>query len=227
MGLQQFERRLERMVEGVFARAFRSGLQPVEIGRRLTRDMDLRRTIAPRGTIAPNEFTVLLSRSDRTRFAPIEDELISELVTVARDHAQTENYVFLGPVSVNMQTDDDLSAGLLLVSGEMVKSSESAKAYLVLPDGRKVELGPKAVIVGRLPDAGVVLADPNVSRYHAEFRPAPDVDGDPLGSTDFEVSDIGSTNGTKVNGIPVIGAQTLRDGDMVTVGATTIRFERA
>src|SRR5579864_8056435 len=85
MGLQQFERRLERMVEGVFARAFRSGLQPVEIGRRLTREMDLRRTIAPRGTLAPNEFTVVLSDSDRNRFAAIEDELVTELEAVAAE----------------------------------------------------------------------------------------------------------------------------------------------
>src|ERR1700722_4117988 len=86
MGLQQFERRLERMVEGVFARAFRGSLQPVEIARRLTREMDLRRTIAPKGTLTPNEFVVLLSPADRARFAPIEDELISELEDVARDH---------------------------------------------------------------------------------------------------------------------------------------------
>src|ERR1700749_3041074 len=83
MGLQQFERRLERIVEGVFAKAFRSGLQPVEIGRRLTREMDLRRTVAPRGRLTPNHFTVALSPSDRERFAPIEDELVGELVSVA------------------------------------------------------------------------------------------------------------------------------------------------
>jgi hypothetical protein len=223
MGLQQFERRLERMVEGVFARAFRSGLQPVEIGRRLTREMDLRRTIAPRGTIAPNDFTVVVSESDRSRFSPIESELISELVTVAKDHATAENYVFLGPVTVTMETDPDLGAGMVLVSGEMVRATESTKAQLVLPDGHTVELGAKPLIVGRLPDAGLVLGDPNVSRYHAEFRP---VAGAGDAATEYEVSDMGSTNGTKVNGIILSRAQTLRDGDTVTVGATTIRFER-
>jgi hypothetical protein len=225
MGLQQFERRLERMVEGVFARAFRSGLQPVEIGRRLTREMDLRRTIAPRGTISPNVFTVALSSSDRSRFTPIEDELISELVAVARDHANVENYVFLGPVTVTMETHDDLGPGMVLVSGEMVKS-ETARVNLVLPDGRRIGLGPKPLVVGRLPDAGLVLADPNVSRYHAEFRPAPGAGQAAEASGDYQVSDMGSTNGTKVNGIPIVNAQILRDGDTVTVGATTIRFER-
>jgi hypothetical protein len=225
MGLQQFERRLERMVEGVFARAFRSGLQPVEIGRRLTREMDLRRTIAPRGSITPNQFTVVLSESDRSRFAPIESELISELVAVAQDHAAAENYVFLGPVTVVMETDTDLTAGMVLVSGEMVRAAESTKANLVLPDGRKVELGAKPLVVGRLPDAGLVLTDPNVSRYHAEFRPGP-AGGAPGAATEYEVADMGSTNGTKVNGTTISGAQALRDGDIVTVGATTIRFER-
>jgi hypothetical protein len=226
MRLQQFERRLERMVEGVFARAFRSGLQPVEIGRRITREMDLRRTIAPRGTLSPNEFTVALSADDRSRFAPIESELISELVQVARDHARAENYVFLGPVTVTMETDHDLGPGMVLVSGEMVKPAQTSRATLVLPDGRQIELGSRSLIVGRLPDSGLVLADPNVSRYHAEIRPAPATVGRSESEREYEVSDMGSTNGTKVNGIPVVNAQILRDGDTITVGATTIRFER-
>src|SRR5579862_2634271 len=102
MGLQQFERRLERLVEGAFAKAFRSGLQPVEIGRRLTREMDLLRTVAPRGTLKPNYFTVVVSPADRSRFEPIEAELVSELVGVAKEHARIENYVFLGPVEVDL-----------------------------------------------------------------------------------------------------------------------------
>ena len=127
MGLQQFERRLERMVEGVFARAFRGSLQPVEIGRRLTREMDLRRTMAPRGTITPNQFTVVLSPSDRDRFAPIEGELITELEDVAREHVSAERYVLLGPISITMETDDDLAAGMVLISGQMARSTESAQ----------------------------------------------------------------------------------------------------
>jgi hypothetical protein len=225
MGLQQFERRLERMVEGVFARAFRGGLQPVEIGRRLTREMDLRRTIAPKGTLAPNEFVVALSASDRARFTAIESELTAELVSVAEDHAHVERYSFLGPVTVTMKTDSELSPGMVLISGEIVKQEEPATFRLVLPDGNVRQLGPRAITIGRLPDCGVVLADPNVSRYHAEVRPASGSGG--TGSTaDYEISDMGSTNGTKINGMPLVGAQLLRDGDQITVGATAIRFER-
>src|SRR5215469_15873205 len=141
MGLQQFERRLERLVEGIFARAFRGGLQPVEIGRRLTREMDLRRTLAPKGTLTPNEFTVVLSPADRERFAPIEDELVKELVAVAKDHAEVEGYTFLGPVTVTMETDEQLSPGIVLVSGQIAQQEEPAKSFLVLPDGSRKELG--------------------------------------------------------------------------------------
>lgn len=221
MGLQQFERRLERLVEGIFARAFRGGLQPVEIGRRLTREMDLRRTLAPKGTLAPNQFKVVLAPSDRSRFSAIEDELVDELVAVAKDHAEVEGYLFLGPVSVEMETDGQLSPGMVLVSGDVARVDEPLKSYLVLPDGNKRELGTRPLNIGRLPDCAIVLADPNVSRYHAEVRPAADGDG-----RAYEISDMGSTNGTKVNGLPITGPHPLRPGDQISLGATMIRFEQ-
>jgi hypothetical protein len=224
MGLQQFERRLERMVEGVFARAFRGGLQPVEIGRRLTREMDLRRTVAPKGTLAPNDFVVVLSPADRDRFASIEDELVEELVAVARDHAEIERYTFVGPVSVTMETDDQLAPGMVLVSGEMIRHEELVRSRLLLPDGRALKLGDQVVTIGRLPDCSVVLADPNVSRVHAEIRP---VGGNHAGSVEYEIVDRGSTNGTRVNGMPVVAPRVLMSGDSITLGATTIGFERS
>lgn len=302
MGLQQFERRLERLVEGVFAKAFRSGLQPVEIGRRLTREMDLRRQVAPKGVLAPNRFVVSLSPQDWARFEPIEEELVAELVSVAKDHAHTEDYGFVGGLDVRLETDDDLSPGMLLVAGEMARSqpdrSQPARsqpdrnqpdrsqpdrsaprpagtspppagaapaaapqggrertfrrdepaggnddangsaagfdvappraqpgrararddATLVLPDGRRLVVGTKGLVMGRLPGCDLVLADPNVSRRHAEVRPS--------GDGRFEVTDLGSTNGTKVNGTKVRGVRVLQDGDGLTVGATTLRFEQ-
>jgi hypothetical protein len=217
MGLQQFERRLERLVEGAFAKAFRSGLQPVEIGRRLTREMDVQRTVAPRGTLTPNNFTVLVGPADRERFAPIEDELVSELVTVAREHARAENYVFLGPVSVEMTTDPDLSPGILLVSGEM-HSAEGGGAQLVMADGSRYPIGTTPLTIGRLPECEVVLTDANASRRHVEIRPATD------GGGGFVAIDLGSTNGTKVNGVG-IHSHRLQQGDEITIGSTHMRFE--
>ena len=202
------------------------GCHQAGIGRRLTREMDLRRTVAPRGTLAPNQFTVLLSQSDRERFAPIEEELIDELVVVAKDHAYLERYTFLGPVTVEIKSDHELSPGMVLISSEIVRADEPPKSHLVLPDGAKRELGPRPLTIGRFPDCDVVLADPNVSRYHAEVRPAPGSGSHPEGVRDYEVSDMGSTNGTKVNGMPLTAARVLREGDQITLGATTIRFER-
>jgi hypothetical protein len=215
MGLQQFERRLERLVEGVFARAFRSGLQPVEIGRRLTREMDLRRTIAPRGTLTPNHFEVSLSAEDASRFAPIEDELVSELISVAKDHARTEGYVFIGPVNVELDIDDHLVEGTLAIVAEMTRPNG---ASVLLSDGRRVVIADSGLTIGRLQECQIVVSDGNVSRRHAEIRP---LDGN------YVVSDLGSTNGTKVNGHLIAGPTPLESGDQVTVGSTTLRFESA
>src|SRR5687768_824083 len=100
MGLHQFERKLERLVEGVFAKAFRSGLQPIELGRRLTREMDLRRTAGLRGVIAPNHFVFALAPADLERFQSFADALTRELADAARQHARDEGYQLVGPVEV-------------------------------------------------------------------------------------------------------------------------------
>ncbi|HTW10680.1 MAG TPA: DUF3662 and FHA domain-containing protein [Acidimicrobiales bacterium] len=215
MGLQKFERRLERFVEGAFARVFRSGLQPVEIGRRLTREMDLRRTVAPKGVLTPNSFQVLLSEVDRDKFKPIEDELVKELVDVAREHAKQEGYMFIGPVALTMGTDSSLKPGTLLVAGEMAPGQGTAT--LTLPDGRRVVLDQSTVTMGRLPECELAIADSGVSRRHAEVRRGPD--------NSWVVADLGSTNGTKVNGLRINGTRELQNGDEITVGATSVRFE--
>jgi hypothetical protein len=217
MALQKFERRLERFVEGAFARVFRSGLQPVEISRRLTREMDLRRTVAPKGVLTPNSFQVLLSEADREKFQPIEEELVKELVDVAREHAKQEGYTFLGPVTIAVETDSSLRPGTLLVAGEM--TPDQGTATLTLPDGRRIVLDQSTVTMGRLPECELVIADTGVSRRHAEVRRAPD--------NTWVVVDLGSTNGTKVNGLRISGTRPLQNGDEITIGSTSVRFEGA
>ena len=120
MGLHGFERRLEALVEGVFSRAFRSGLQPVEIGRRLAREMDDQRTVGVHGLIAPNSFRVRLGESDRARFEAFETTLLRELADAARSHARDEGYGFLGQIIVSLETDPDLNAGQCAVAGAML-----------------------------------------------------------------------------------------------------------
>src|SRR3569832_2352536 len=100
MGLQRFEPRLARLVEGAIGKAFRSGLQPVEIGRRIAREMDAGRTLGVRGTVVPNHFTITLSTEDTERFAGFNEALANKHADAARDHAREERYTFEGPVEV-------------------------------------------------------------------------------------------------------------------------------
>jgi len=201
MALHEFERRLERLVEGVFAKAFRSGLQPVELVRRLTREMDLGRTQGVRGAIAPNYFSFALSSTDHERFQPFADVLVRDLADAARDHARS---------------DPGVSAGTFLLASELREAEGGAMVgTVVLPGGERVRVLDDPVTIGRLPECEVPLNDQNVSRRHAEVRK----EGD-----EFVVVDLGSTNGTKVNGTRV-QQQRLSDGDEITVGSSTLRFE--
>jgi hypothetical protein len=216
MGLQQFEERLERLVEGTLAKPFRNNLQPIEIGRRLTREMDLHRRVGVHGLIAPNSFTVTLAPPDVDRFANFIDALSRELADAAREHARIEGYSFVGPVDVQVYEGTRLRAGRFVVTAEVVEGPEEAPfAELVLPRGERVTIGESPVVLGRLPECDVVLSDPNVSRRHAELRRTGDT---------VVVADLGSTNGTRVNGVPVREHE-LASGDEITVGSTTLVFE--
>jgi hypothetical protein len=216
MGLQQFEERLERLVEGTLAKPFRSNLQPVEIGRRLTRAMDLHRRVGVRGLIAPNAFAVTLAAADVERFSNFIDALSRELSDAAREHAKNEGYLFVGPVEVEIFEGSTLKPGRFTVEAEVREDADGGfLAELVLTDGRRVQIGTEPLVIGRLPECGVVLADSNVSRRHAELRRSGD---------SVTLTDLGSTNGTRVNGAP-IRERILASGDEVSVGSTRLIFE--
>jgi hypothetical protein len=217
MGFQRFERRLEQLVEGTFSKAFRGELQPVEIGRRLVREMDAGRTLGVRGTVVPNNFAIELAPEDSERFAGFRDALAHELADAARDHARDEGYRFEGPVEVNLVESDQARRGAVRVTATIVAGPSGVPGSLVLPDGRRVTLGDAKAVIGRMPDCAVALSDPQVSRQHAE------VHRDDLG---YRVVDLGSMNGTQVNGVTV-REHVLADGDVITVGATSIRYEES
>jgi len=216
VGLQGFERRLERLVEGTFNKAFRSGLQPVEIGHRLTRVLDDGRALGVNGRpVAPNNVGVYLSPADFERFGSFAEALARELAEAARQHARDEGYQFVGPVTVTLVPDDTLKTGDFDVVAEMAQGEGGHVGSLVLPDGRRVALGGSVTTLGRNSDCTVKLADPRSSRRHAEIRSTGD---------GFLLTDLGSMNGTTVNGVTV-REQVLHDGDEITVGATVMRFE--
>jgi hypothetical protein len=216
MGLQQFERRLERLVEGVFTRAFRSGIQPVELARRVVRELDAGRELGVRGTVAPNDLTVAISPEDYGHFQDYVDTLEGELADAAREHARDEGYRFVGPVRVALTPDPKRRRGECRVTARIVEG-QGTWACLALPDGRRIPLGEDVAVIGRLPESAVKLSDPQASRRHAEIRPARD---------GFVLVDLGSTNGTLLNGT-LVKEQRLTHGDEIVIGSTTLRFEEA
>ena len=217
MGLQSFEHGLERMVEGVFSRGSRSSIRPVELGRRVLREMDDHRSVDVKGRrIVPNVFSIRLSARDHAAFADIDEALHTELCETAREYARAEGYHFMGPVIVEMIVDNGLKPGRFTTSCRMKEAGGGVGAgALVLSSGARIPLGQQIITIGRLPDCTVPVTDANVSRRHAEVRP--------VGSA-FVVVDLGSTNGTKVNGVRVAEHE-LRDGDEVRFGNTAMHFE--
>lgn len=216
MGLGNFESRLERMVDGVFSRMFRSGVRPVELGRRLVREMDLKRSVGVRGrTVTPNHFVIRVSTTDHEQLATMQESLLRELRDAARAHARDEAYGFVGPVVVELVADASLHTGLFAIDARL-REPEGGRplGVLELPTGQRVVLGDFVVTVGRMPECTITLHDANVSRNHAEIRPS---------DSGYVVVDLGSTNGTKVNGQRITERE-LYDGDAVTFGATTITF---
>ena len=216
MGLQQVERRLERLVEGVFSKAFRGGLQPVELARRVVREMEAGRTVSTRGTVAPNHAVITISEEDAERFESFADALVLELEEAMREHARDRQYRFIGPVKVELYQDPDLGKSDHTVVVEVRQGPGGMPAAaLVLGDGSRIAIGEDPVTIGRSPESEIKLTDSTVSRRHAEVVR----DGDA-----WILRDVGSSNGTKVNGA-AIAEHVLEDGDEIKVGAVTLRFE--
>ena len=165
MGLQQVERRLERLVEGVFSKAFRGGLQPVELARRLTREVDAHRTVSARGTVAPNHAVITLSEIDAQRFESFADALVRELEEAMREHARDRTYRFIGPVKVELFQDPDFGKSQFTMDVEVRQGPGGMPAAaLVLNDGSRIAVGEDPILIGRAPECDVELADSTVSR---------------------------------------------------------------
>jgi hypothetical protein len=228
--LQRFENRLEQLVSGAFARAFRSAVQPVEVAAALQREVDNSAQILSRDRrLVPNQFHVELSSADHERLAPYSSTLADELVEMLRDHAHEQSYVFTGPVTISFDEKDDLSTGRFRVrsaalaqvtpaAGTSVTDTAVRRAKVVLEvNGMKHPLDPPGIVIGRGAEADLRINDPGVSRRHAEIRIYP---GD-TAVPQVSVVDLGSTNGMLVNGQRVQQA-TLDDGAEVKIGNTTM-----
>jgi len=215
MVLKSVENRLERMFERTFSRPFKNALQPIEIGTRIVREVDLTRRLSSMGPISPNQIQVWLGPSDAERFDGFQKALVAELAETVRQHAVTEGYSFVGPVAVEIFVDDDLKAGNLAVKTDFVAGDSQPR--LLASDGRSFAVGDQPLIIGRSPDVDIVINDSNVSRRHAEVGRT---------SEGVAVRDLQSTNGTWVNGHRIT-AVSLSPRDDVTVGPLHFRIELA
>jgi hypothetical protein len=232
--LRDFERRLETIVEGFFARALPGGgLQPVELGKRMVRVMDEQKTVSVANVYVPNEFTFFLASKDVERLRPVSNALDKELGAIARRAAASEGWRLLGPPVIRLVEDDSAAPGTFRVEAIVVEGmdeqAEEAGPHTALlqmstdHDAELVVLGSKrrpyplakdALSIGRLDSCDIVLSDTGVSRKHAEVRR----EGD-----EWVIVDLNSTNGTIVNG-QTVRRHRLAQGDRIEVGETTIEY---
>ncbi|MDO9379858.1 MAG: DUF3662 and FHA domain-containing protein [Nocardioidaceae bacterium] len=227
--LQRFEQRLENVVTGAFARAFRSAVQPVEIAAALQREIDNHAQVLSRGRmLVPNDFAVELSASDHDRLAPYGRTLEDELGNLVREHVAEQSYTLAGPLTIGFEQHDDLGTGrfrirsqanavVTPVAGQRMTDTAVHRAPVVLEvNGVRHPLSPPGVVLGRGSEAELRINDPGVSRRHAQIRVE-------VTSRDVSVRvvDLGSTNGTVVDGQRVTEAE-LRDGSQILLGNTTL-----
>ena len=249
--LRNLEAKLTDIVEGTFGRVFKSEVRPVELARKLAREMDEHKTASVSRVYVPNEYIVYLSADDRERLEGVEDLLIDELGAYLLEHARRERLALLSRPQIEFRTDERLALGEFGIQARMVRPSEDPVAHqgaaqaahgntmiystagrvrapveeaqrvrpthaLLVAEGRRHVIPPGGALVGRSRDCDIVLSDANVSRRHAEVRPA--------AAGVWTIADLGSTNGVLVNGRRIDGAEELRPGDRVVLGTAEIAF---
>ena len=236
--LRELEQRLESLFEGFFTRQFKSGVQPVEIAKKLSREMDTNRTISVKKVYVPNHYTIFVSAEDLEKLRPFAKTLISELQSFLVAHAKKEGYELVGRPFIELNQQTKLSLGEFSIESSLESRDSviiepqggttimkpaartSAKQAFLVRTGRggttKTLLTGRKIGVGRAPDNDIVVADANVSRHHARIEH--------LG-TRYVLQDLGSTNGTFVNGAKV-EEQSLKEGDVIVVGKTKLHFRR-
>lgn len=211
--LDNFEKGLERVVGGVFARTFKSGLQPLEITAALRRELDTTAAVVARDRIlAPNEFTVRLSPSDYERMTALGRPLVDEFVNQVRLHAEAQHYAFAGGLSLRLALDPQLAEGVCAVDSAAVKG-EVVWTPVIEVAGQSFELGSRTSI-GRGSEADITINDTGASRRHAEVL----WDG-----RRAQLNDLGSTNGTKLDGRPVSKA-VLEPDSVIEIGRSRLTF---
>ncbi|WP_426517380.1 FhaA domain-containing protein [Diaminobutyricibacter sp. McL0618] len=212
--LDNFEKGLERAVNGAFAKTFRSGLQPVELTSALRRELDTKAAIVTRDRVlAPNRFVLRMSTADYTKMRSMGPTLTDELVSYVQQYAAGQHYQFAGGISVDLFEDPALTEGILHVESENVKTDIAWTPVLDI-GGTRYPIEKAHTVIGRGSEADITVDDTSISRKHVQIT----WDG-----SRAQVQDLGSTNGSQLDGQPVTKA--LLDPDsVITIGRTRIVF---
>ncbi|GAA5145095.1 DUF3662 and FHA domain-containing protein [Microbacterium pseudoresistens] len=212
--LDSFEKGLERAVNSAFAKTFRSGIQPVEIASALRREIDTKAAVVSRDRIlAPSSFVVHLSDDDTAAMRGLGAGLTDELRALLSKHARAQGYSFPGPLTIAIESDDKVATGTVTVISGAADERVTWQA-IVEVDGSRHPLGKARTVIGRGSDADITIGDAGSSRKHAEVL----WDGERA-----MLRDLGSTNGTKVDGQKVREAP-LPSDTVVTIGRTDLVF---
>jgi hypothetical protein len=247
--LRDFEHRLESLVEGFFAKAFRSGVQPVELAKRLLRDMEAGQTVGVNEVWVPNHYTFWLAPEDRARLGQVEGALAGELRQLARQGAQERGWRLVGPPEVKFDTDEILGKGEFRSEAQLVEGPDRPLTGETKAAGQRRPQAPGARS-GRKPgrDAAgrrgelVLLKDGRPAQTYPLSKPVvtlgrlADCDvvlSDPGASRrhaeirrqdgSYVIIDLGSTNGTMVNEATV-DERLLEEGDRITIGRSVLEF---
>ncbi len=216
MGLDKFERRLQGAVESVFAKASKRSVEPIELGRRIVRELERNRKVGLTSEIVPNMYKVYLSKFDFEELEPIAKAILAELKALLIDTANEHSYKFVGSIQIDFIEDFNQKAGSFFVESSFFEEEGFGDRFvLVLPDGRRIELNPGVFVVGRLPVCSLVVEDPRVSRRHCQVELVDNV---------VYVKDLGSTNGTYVNQQRITAEIPLVSGDEILVGGTRLVY---
>lgn len=210
--LDNLERGLERVVNGAFAKTFRSGLQPVEITAALRRELDTKAAVVSRDRIlVPNKFVVRLAPDDYERMLAMGETLTDELTGLVTKHAASQHYQFAGGIKISLRSDSSLAVGVVQVDSENVSGSVTWVAVLEIA-GKRYPLAKSRTVIGRGTEADITVDDSGISRRHVEVL----WDG-----TRAQANDLGSTNGSKLNGQRLTSAA-LEADSVISIGQTSI-----
>jgi FHA domain-containing protein len=247
--LRSIEHKLESLFEGLFGRAFRTHVQPVELARKLQKEMDDHKVVSVSRVYVPNEYTVFLAPDDRTQFSDYEPALREELQLYLAEHARREDYALLAHPLVTLETDDDLERGEFGIATRMVQPQRAAEGAVQGEAGHTmvyrappVEPPVAAPADEAVPTEVITLSwdgqQRTIDKRRTLIGRSKECDvqlADPNASRRhaelrregiaFWIVDLDSTNGIEVNGRRLKRAK-LEDGDRVTIGSTQIVFRR-